>query len=63
MLAAAIESLDAESREIVVLRFFEQLSAREIADIVGGTEGAVRTRLHRILKGLRDRYAGAKQNL
>ena len=31
-------------------------TARDIAEIVGSTEGAVRTRLHRILAGLRKEY-------
>jgi len=37
----------------VKLRYFEKMSAREIAEIVDSTEGAIRTRLHRILKQLR----------
>lgn len=56
LLTRAIAGLDEESREIVTLRFFERMQAKEIAEIVGGAEGAIRTRLHRILKGLRERY-------
>lgn len=52
-LLKAVEALPEEAAEIVKLRYFERLSAREIADIVNSTEGAVRTRLHRILKQLR----------
>ena len=52
-LLTAVEALPAEACEIVKLRYFERLSAKEIADIVDSTEGAVRTRLHRILKQLR----------
>lgn len=63
MLARALASLDEESREIVTLRFFERMPARDIAAIVGSTEGAVRTRLHRILKSLRDVYISEKDNL
>ncbi len=62
-LAHALKSLDADSREIVVLRFFERMAARDIAEIVGSTEGAVRTRLHRILKSLRDGYIAVKDDL
>lgn len=51
----ALESLSGDAREIVVLRFFERMAARDIAEIIGSTEGAVRTRLHRILKTLRDK--------
>lgn len=52
-LMAAVEALPADACEIVKLRYFERLSAREIAEIMDSTEGAVRTRLHRILKQLR----------
>jgi RNA polymerase sigma-70 factor, ECF subfamily len=56
LLEEALASLDEESREIVVLRFFQRMQARDIAEIVDSTEGAVRTRLHRILKTLRGKY-------
>ena len=56
LLDKALDALPAESREIVVLRYFQRMSARDIAEIVGSTEGAVRTRLHRILAGLRKEY-------
>jgi len=56
LLEEALGSLDEASREIVVLRYFERMSARSIAEIVDSTEGAVRTRLHRILKSLREQY-------
>ncbi|HOE64999.1 MAG TPA: sigma-70 family RNA polymerase sigma factor [Candidatus Hydrogenedentes bacterium] len=59
----ALEGLDDESREIVMLRFFEHMQARDIADIVGSTEGAVRTRLHRILRMLRERYGSVRDAL
>jgi DNA-directed RNA polymerase specialized sigma24 family protein len=39
------------------------MQARDIAEIIGSTEGAVRTRLHRILKSLRDVYQSAKDDL
>lgn len=55
-LLGVLDALPEESREIVVLRYFQKLSAREIADIVDSTEGAVRTRLHRILKQMRDGF-------
>ena len=55
-LLSVLDALPEESREIVVLRYFQKLSAREIAEIVDSTEGAVRTRLHRILKQMRDGF-------
>ena len=63
LLAAALAKLDAESREIVTLRFFERMQARDIAEVVGSTEGAVRTRLHRILKSMRSLYVTEKDEL
>lgn len=53
-LQSALDQLPEDAREIVVLRYFERMSAREIADIVDSTEGAIRTRLHRVLKQLRE---------
>ncbi len=50
-----LNNLPEEAREIVVLRYFERLHARDIAEIMGSTEGAIRTRLHRILKYLKER--------
>lgn len=52
-LLAAMERLPEREREIVELRFFQNMCARDIAAIVGSTEGAVRTKLHRTLKSLR----------
>lgn len=58
-----LDTLGEEARELVTLRFFERLSAREIAEIMGSTEGAVRTRLHRTLAALRDKYAAYRDDL
>jgi len=62
-LLEVLDGLPEESREIVVLRYFQKLSAREIADIVDSTEGAVRTRLHRILKQMRDGFTLAREDM
>ena len=56
LLAELLDRLDAETRDLLVLRFFERLSAKEIADMTDSTEGAVRTRLHRTLKSLRTKW-------
>jgi RNA polymerase sigma-70 factor (ECF subfamily) len=62
-LMAALNGLPEDAREIVTLRYFERLSARQIAEIVDSTEGAVRTRLHRILRQLRDECAHIREDL
>jgi len=53
----ALNGLPQEAREMVMMRYFEQLSAREIAEVMDSTEGAVRTRLHRTLRQLRKQCA------
>lgn len=63
MVAEALAKLDPESREIVTLRFYERMQARDIAEVVGSTEGAVRTRLHRILKSMRTLYVAERDEL
>lgn len=52
-LLEALRRLPTRSREILELRYFQRLSGREIAAIIGATEGSVRTRIHRALRRLR----------
>ncbi len=49
-LIQALEKLPDEARTLVHLRYFEELSYEEIADVVGKPAGSLRTNLHRILK-------------
>ncbi|MCX5758272.1 MAG: sigma-70 family RNA polymerase sigma factor [Candidatus Hydrogenedentes bacterium] len=63
LLDRALGDLGDDARELVMLRFFERLPAKEIAEIVGGTDGAVRTKLHRVLVALREQYAVCKDDL
>jgi RNA polymerase sigma-70 factor, ECF subfamily len=51
---AAIESLDPRERELVLLKFYAQLSNRELARVVGVSESNVGTRLHRAIEKLRE---------
>ncbi|MCX8064941.1 MAG: RNA polymerase sigma factor [Candidatus Hydrogenedentes bacterium] len=52
-----INRLPESEKEIVILRYFQKLHARDIAEILGSTEGAVRTKLHRTLKYLYQKIA------
>lgn len=54
MLRAAMALLPVEARELIVLRFMEEMSYGEIARTVGGTEAALRGKVFRSLKLLRD---------
>jgi RNA polymerase sigma-70 factor, ECF subfamily len=51
-LRAAIATLPLERRQVVLLRFVDGLSAREIGLILDRSEGAVRVLLHRALRDL-----------
>ena len=62
-LLRVLNELPDEAREVVVLRYFQGMSARDIAEIIGSTEGAVRTRMHRILKQLRDKCGTFREEL
>lgn len=50
----AVMELPDDRRQALVLRFVDELSAREIGEIMGRSEGAVRVLIHRALAGVRD---------
>ena len=50
-----IETLPVEQREIIYLRFYEELSFKEIAELKGLSVGAVKARIHRALANLAPR--------
>lgn len=52
-LQRAIEDLAPRDREVVVLRWYGELSFAEIADVLGSTEAAVKARAKRALEQLR----------
>jgi RNA polymerase sigma-70 factor (ECF subfamily) len=50
---AALDALEPRDREVLVLRYLEQLATREIAAVLGISEAAVKTRHRRALERLR----------
>lgn len=56
-LERGIRSLDPAQREVLVLRDVEGLSAREVADVLGVSVEAAKSRLHRARQALRERLA------
>ncbi len=54
VLLAAIRRLPEERQQLIVLKFVEHLSNAEIGDIMGRTEGAIKSLYHRTLTSLRD---------
>lgn len=53
-LELALLKLDNLDRQIVTLRYFEELSFEEIAKTVGIKEGALRVRVHRVIQKVKD---------
>lgn len=49
-----ILELKDEYREVIILRFINELSIREIAEVLDKSKGNVRVLLHRALKSLKD---------
>ena len=53
-LKQALNSISAGDAELVTLRYLDDLSYREIGEIIGKSEGTVRTALHRAFRNLRN---------
>ncbi len=49
-----LKNLSAEQREIITLRIWEERSYKEIAEIIGGTEGSVKMSFSRTIRKLRE---------
>lgn len=54
VVSKALSNLESDEKQLIVLRFFEELEYREIAKVVDKKEGAVRVSTHRILKKLKN---------
>lgn len=55
-LSRALARLPVEKRELLVMARFGSLGYREMAEVLGTTAGALRVRVHRALKELREVY-------
>ena len=53
-LLATIRRLPAERQELLILKFVERLSNKEIGDIMDRSEGAIKSLYHRTLLSLRE---------
>ncbi|MBN2573966.1 MAG: sigma-70 family RNA polymerase sigma factor [Deltaproteobacteria bacterium] len=56
---AALDALEPEAREVVILRDIEGLSAADVAEVTGISVAAVKSRLHRARAALRERLLAA----
>lgn len=61
-LRAALKKLDGEKREIIVMSKLEGMNYKEIGAILNCSEGAVKVRVFRALKGLREQYFKLEKN-
>lgn len=51
-LLSLLDGLSLEHRTILILRFYQELKVREIADVMGLSEGTVKSRIHYALRKL-----------
>jgi RNA polymerase sigma-70 factor (ECF subfamily) len=58
-LAIALEALDPASREVLILRDIEGLTAPEVAKVTGASVDAIKSRLHRARGTVREHLAAA----
>ena len=56
ILLGALARLKPEHRDVIVMRFIEGYAALEVAQLLGKTEGAIRTLQHRALERLRKEF-------
>ena len=55
-LKKALASLSDEKRELIELVRFQKVKYAKVAEMLGVTESAIKVRVHRILKELRESY-------
>lgn len=53
VLRLVVGELAFQDRELIELRYVEGMAPAEIAKITGSTDGAIRVRLHRLLRRMR----------
>ena len=52
----ALSKLETEERELIVMNRFQGIKYDQIAEIIGSSEGAVKVKMHRVIKKLRTVY-------
>lgn len=57
MLYKTLDTCTGDQKLVIIMRFFQDLSIAETADILGWTEGKVKTTQHRAIKSLREKLS------
>ena len=60
-LAQELQTLAPEKQEVLALRFFAGLKYKEIASVLGKSEGAIKMMVYRTLDGLRERMLAVEE--
>jgi len=53
-LRRAMNGLPPDDQELIIMRYFDALAVKEIAEVTGKKESAIRVRIHRLLKRLHE---------
>lgn len=61
-LLAVLENCKGDQKMVIVMRYFQELSIAETAEILGWTEAKVKTTQHRAIKALREKLSGKEAN-
>ena len=61
-LLAAIRRLPPERQELLILKYVEQMTNNEIGQMMGRSEGAIKSLYHRTLRSLRSDLTGQAGN-
>ena len=56
LLRSALQSLSREKRELIEMTRFQKMKYQQVAELLGMTESAVKVKIHRTLKELRQAY-------
>ena len=62
MLLAMVRNLSPDRQQLLILKFVERLSNAEIGEIMGRTEGAIKSLYHRTLNSLRDEVKRSEED-
>lgn len=54
----ALDDLEEDDRQIIILRFFEEMHFDEISEVIGKESGAIRVRVHRLMGVLKQKLDG-----